>query len=161
MNLYQINNQITDLIDSAVDIETGEIAEDVSSKIDALIAEKDQKILNCAKYIKNRSAYVDAIRQEIKSLQERAKREEKKLEWLEGYVKNFMVHGEKYEDAQCAVSLRRSARVDIVDLNVIPAEFKKEKIEVVADKKLITDAIKNGQEVAGAKLTENYSLAIK
>lgn len=161
MNLYQINSEITALIDSSVNSETGEISSDISAKLDQLIDQKDQKIINSAKYIKNRSAFVDAMKAEIKALQERVKSEEKKIEYLEGYAKTFMVHGEKYEDSQCCVSLRKSQRVDVLDINLVPQEYKKEKVEITADKKLIADALKSGAVIAGTKLTENYSLSIK
>lgn len=161
MNLYQINSEITALIDSSVNPETGEISSDVSTRLDQLLEQKDQKIINSAKYIKNRAAFVDAMKSEIKSLQERVKSEERKIEYLEGYAKAFMTHGEKYEDAQCCVSLRKSQRVDVLDINLVPQEYKKEKIEITADKKLIADALKAGAQIEGAKLTEGYSLQIK
>ena len=61
MNLYQIDQQIENLIQASVDLETGEILPDASTKLDALIQDKNQKIINTAKYIKNRSAFVDAM----------------------------------------------------------------------------------------------------
>lgn len=161
MNLYAISKNIEEFIESVVDPETGEISEDASARLDSFYEERDQKILNTAKYIKNRSAYIDAIKSEMKSLADRAKREERKIEWLGDYAKSFMDPCKKYEDAQCSVSLRRSSRIEISSLTFLPVIYKKTKVEVVADKKAIGDAIKNGEEIPGACVVENYSLQIK
>lgn len=161
MKLYEINREIEDLIENSVDHETGEIAPDVNERLDALIQDKNQKIINAAKYIKNRSAFVEAMRDEVKKLQARIKSEETKCFWLEGYARAFMDHGVKYEDSQCCVSLRRASRVEVLDLEKIPTDFKKEKVEILADKKLIADAIKGGKQVEGACLVDAYSLQIK
>lgn len=161
MKLYEINREIEDLFESSVDKETGEISSDASAKLDELIKDKNQKILNTAKFIKNRTAFVEAMRAEMKALQARVRSEEVRMEWLENYAKTYMAHGEKYEDAQCAVSLRKSSRVDVKDINLIPADYKKEKIEITADKKAIGDAIKSGKIVDGAVVVDTYSMQIK
>lgn len=161
MNLYQISKNIEDFIESVVDPETGEISEDASARLDSFYQERDQKILSTAKFIKNKSAFIEAIKSERQALAEREKREERRLEWLEGYVRSHMEPGKKYEDAQCSVSLRRSSRVEVIDLNLIPSNYKKEKVDVSPDKKAIGDAIKNGEAIKGARVVENYSLQIK
>ena len=161
MNLYAISKNIEEFIESVVDPETGEISEDACSRLDAMFEQRDQKILNTAKFIKDRSAFIETMKAERKSLADRIERESRNLEWLGDYAKYYMERGKKYEDAQCSVSLRRSSRVEIDDINLIPAFFKKEKVEITADKKLIGDAIKNGEAIDGARVVENYSLQIK
>lgn len=161
MNLYEINKEILDLIDNCVDRETGEIAIDANERLDGLLKDKNQKIINTAKFIKNRLAFVEMMKQEVKHLQARVKSEESRMEWLETYAKNYMVHGEKYEDPQVSVSLRKSSRVDVLNMDLIPQEFKRVNIEVSADKKAIGDAIKSGKEISGAIVADAYSIQIK
>jgi hypothetical protein len=48
----------------------------------------------------------------------------------------------------------------IEDETKIPNEFKKEKTEIVIDKKAIKDKISNGEDVEGAKITFSHSLII-
>lgn len=43
---------------------------------------------------------------------------------------------------------------------LIPAEFKKEKTEIVIDKKAIKEKITNGEEIEGCEITNTYSLII-
>ena len=48
----------------------------------------------------------------------------------------------------------------IEDESKIPDEFKKEKVEIVIDKKAIKDKISNGENVDGASVTYSHSLVI-
>ena len=48
----------------------------------------------------------------------------------------------------------------IEDESKIPDEFKKEKTEIVIDKKTIKDKIQNGENVDGAMITYSHSLVI-
>lgn len=48
----------------------------------------------------------------------------------------------------------------IEDESKIPDEFKKEKVEIVIDKKAIKDKIANGENVDGASVTYSHSLVI-
>lgn len=48
----------------------------------------------------------------------------------------------------------------IEDESKIPDEFKKEKTEIVIDKKAIKDKIQNGENVDGAMITYSHSLVI-
>ena len=48
----------------------------------------------------------------------------------------------------------------INDEEMIPQEFKKEKVEIVIDKKTIKDKISNGEEIAGCEIVYSHSLVI-
>lgn len=48
----------------------------------------------------------------------------------------------------------------INDEEMIPQEFKKEKVEIVIDKKAIKDKISNGEEIAGCEIVYSHSLVI-
>ena len=48
----------------------------------------------------------------------------------------------------------------INDEEMIPQEFKKEKVEIVIDKKAIKDKISAGEDVAGCEITYSHSLVI-
>jgi hypothetical protein len=43
---------------------------------------------------------------------------------------------------------------------MIPQEFKKEKVEIVIDKKAIKDKITAGEEIAGCEIVYGHSLVI-
>ena len=48
----------------------------------------------------------------------------------------------------------------IHNTDLIPAEFKKEKTEIVIDKKAIKEKITNGEIIDGCEITNSYSLII-
>lgn len=48
----------------------------------------------------------------------------------------------------------------IEDESKIPEEFKKEKTEIVIDKKAIKDKIQSGEEIDGARIQSSFSLVI-
>ena len=50
--------------------------------------------------------------------------------------------------------------VKINDEEMIPQEFKKEKVEIVIDKKAIKEKISNGEDIAGCEIVYSHSLVI-
>lgn len=64
-----------------------------------------------------------------------------------------------YETALFKLSLRKSQSVEITDENEVPDEFWAIKKEI--SKSTISQAIKDGLEVPGATMKENYGLQIK
>lgn len=65
----------------------------------------------------------------------------------------------RYETPLAKLSTRKSQAVQVLDENVLPAEFWVIKKEV--SKSTISQAIKDGAEVPGAQLKENVSLSIR
>ncbi|MBL7545602.1 MAG: siphovirus Gp157 family protein [Bdellovibrionaceae bacterium] len=53
-----------------------------------------------------------------------------------------------------------SGALKINDAEMVPVEFKSEKIETVIDKKAVKDALSNGKEVPGAELVPGSSLRV-
>ena len=67
----------------------------------------------------------------------------------------------KVETPTMRLSTRRAAATVIDDLDMVPKEYTTTKVEVVADKKAIKDAIMGGKDIPGARVVENVSLQIK
>lgn len=153
-NLYEINNEIL----ACLDLDTGEILD--VEKLEALNIEKSQKIENIACLIKNQRADAKAIAEEVKSLTERMKRTERGAERLERYLSDALV-GENFSTRKCAVSFRRSERVEITDEAQIPREFIKTSTAESVDKVAIKAAIKAGRAVDGCQLIKNLNISVK
>lgn len=161
MNLYEINKELQAKLAECVD-EDGCIIEGMESTIDDLFEAKDEKLLNCAKYIKNESAFVDMIKSEEKALNERRKKIESRIEWMKKYVLSNMEEGEKVSDSQATIATRKSKAVEITEEAILPTEY----CSIVpqtykADKAKIKKAIESGKEVTGAKIIERLNLNIK
>ncbi len=115
MNLYQIDNQIENILAECVDPETGELDEAKYSQMMNDLAEtREQKIENIALYVKNLTAEVAAIREEEKNLASRRKAKENRAESLKKYLAGYL-EGKKFETAKAKISFRTSKVLDIWD----------------------------------------------
>lgn len=108
MNLYEIKREILALIDE----ETGEILN--WEAFDQLQMARDTKLENVACFIKNLAAEAAAIRQEEVILAKRRKVAENKVDGLMRYLQEAL-NGENFKTAKCAVSFRKTTKVDVKD----------------------------------------------
>ncbi len=161
MTIYEIDTAIRDIIENAVDPETGELDETVSAQLEALGMAREQKLENIACFIKDLEAESKAIRDEEKNLASRRRTADRKAESLRSYLE-WALAGEKFKTPRCAVSFRKSTAVELEPdaLAFLPERFLCFK-EPEADKTAIKDAIKAGETVFGCKLVDKVSMIIK
>ena len=165
-SLYEINAQIEQIYESAVDMETGEINPEAIEVLEALQMQRDAKIENVALWHKNCLAESKAIADEIKALQERKKRLESKINWMDNYLE-FALQGQKFETAKVQISYRKSQAVEIDDMDKFIEGYKDNpdlvnvKVEWTANKNNIKKMLKDGQEIMGAVLVERQNMQIK
>jgi len=162
MNLYEINESITALIDP----ETGEVA-DIEA-FEQLTMERETKLENMALWIKNLESDAEAIKAEEKALAERRKSAESKAESLKGYLASMLGDGQRLETPRVKLSWRKSSAVQFV---LPEADFirynqgKRDELlsysEPTVNRKAIADAIKAGEEILGVQLVERENLQIK
>ena len=153
-NIYEINQSILECLDA----ETGEIID--PERLDALLMEKDQKIEGVVCWIKNLVSDADAIKAEKDALAEREAKCRKKADDLKNWLANVL-EGQKFITAKCAVSFRKSTKLEIVDAESIPKEFMVETVTTKPDANAIKALLKSGQEVSGCALVENNNIQIK
>ena len=70
------------------------------------------------------------------------------------------MNGEKFKTAKVECSFRKSQRVEVENIDLLPEEFLKYK-DPEADKTAIKEAIKEGKEITGARLVIALNLQIK
>lgn len=165
-SLYEINAQIEQIYENAVDFETGEIDPEAIEALEALTMERDAKIENVALWHKNVLAESKAIADEIKALQERKKRLESKINWMDNYLE-YALQGQKFETSKVAISYRKSQAVEIANVDEFCRGYKDNpdlvtvKIDYAPNKTEIKKMLKNGQEIMGAVLVERQNMQIK
>lgn len=152
-NLYEINQAILNCLDP----ETGEIIDD---RISDLMMEKEQKLENIALWIKNLQADILMFKAEKESFDKRQKTAEKKLESLMKYLTDNL-NGEKFSTGKCAVSFRKSERVDVYNETLVPKQYLAEKVTYSPNKDAIKELLKAGYEVGGCRLVEKLNPQIK
>jgi hypothetical protein len=153
-SLYEINKSIL----NCLDVDTGEIID--PDRLEALCMEKDQKIENIALWIKNLQADALAYKAEKEAFEARQKAAENKVESLKRYLAEAL-KGEKFSSTKCAVSFRKSEKVEIEDECLIPREFLTETTTYKPNRTAIKYAIKAGQKINGCELVESLNAQIK
>ena len=152
--LYEIDNEIV----SCVDMETGEIVDE--ERLEALEMEREKKIEAIILWRKDLLAEASAVKTEAQALSKRAKVCENKAEQLKKYVERAL-DGEKFKTERCQVSYRKSSRVVIDDVKLLPVEVWKELSEDWISKTKIKEMIEAGKECTGAHIDETPGIIIK
>ncbi len=154
-NLFEIDQAIL----ACVDPETGEIIS--PELLDGLFMERNAKIENVALWAKNLRSDAAAYEAEEKAFAERKKKALAKVESLEKWLAS-VCGGEKFSTGKCEVSFRKSDSVEVLDKNMIPADYLRTKTTVTTepDKNAIKKAIKGGQTIAGCALVEKLNTKI-
>lgn len=134
--------------------------------IDALEGDIVAKGRGVTAYILELSARVEMVRSHIKLMQKKAKSLEAKEEWLRNYLKTNMEKSgiTKIEavDGTFSASLGKPvASVAVDDLELLPEEFVRVKIEKSADKIALKKALESGFQTSAAHLEFNPRLTIK
>lgn len=157
MNLYEINEAILGCVD-----EDGEIID--FETLQNLTLEKSVKIENIACYIKNLKAESEALKNEIKSLTDRAKRAENKAEGLKKYL-DTALNGETFVSSKAEISYRKSKSVELENGFEDWAKFNEPSLiipqEPKPDKKAIKEWLESGGECKYAAIVEKQNIQIK
>ena len=161
-SLYEISKDYLTVLDNLeIDEETGEIIN--SDTLDAVSEELEAKAESVACYIKDLKAYAEAVKAEGEALAKRRKAAENKAESLKRYLASCldMAGKEKLETSKCRIGFRNDSYVEIIDECLIPEQYMSQKITVTPDKTAIKNAIKEGIEIDGTRLSEKRSIQIK
>ena len=177
--LFEIQDQMMNLLDYGGDSETGEIIEDeeeFNKLYDSIQLDLETKLDNTNCLCKMLDGELDVIDKEIKRLTAEKKSRENKIKWLRSRVDYFVkrqftndngeldtegVHNYKLSLPHSKISYRKSESVEVTNQDLIPSKFIKKIVEEKPDKVAIKEAIKSGKDVSGVNLVTNYNLQIK
>ena len=167
MKLYEIDNEINDLLNSAeIDPETGEII-DISEQLALLQKEKEVKIQNYGLWLKNINAEKQAIITEINNLTKRMKSLENKENWHKKNLARYVGTGKKFSFSNLKIGWRNSKSVEIAE-DADPEKLYKEYPTLIEEKttysfrkRLIRMAIEQGENIDFAYIQENNNIQIK
>ena len=163
ITLHTACEHYRDLFDQ-IDPDTGEMPDGFESARELV----SSRALAVTAYIIEQDAQIEMARQYVKTLEAKVKAQERKNEWLKGYLKIHMqesgISEVKHESGLFRAKLERErdASLEVFDAETIPAEYLRtipERTE--PDKPAITKAIKSGAEVPGARIVKRDRLTIK
>ena len=156
MKLYEIDEAIRNFR-FQIDEESGEILN--ADELDELELAREKKIEGIACLCKERRASAKALRDEMKNLKARAERDEKSADDLEAWLERIL-DGEKFTTSRCAITWRKSKRVEILDESLIPDAFFTVKTERSPNKTAIKNAIESGEDIDGAVLATRNNIKV-
>ena len=161
MNLYELTSDLKELQDIDFTEVDAEQLEAVKAAIKEQIVNKGTGIIAV---VRNLEADTEAIKTEIKRLQDLKKSKENRIENLKKYTKECLEEADikKVSTALGNISIRKlPGSVEVVEEDSIPKEYKKEVVTVTVDKKSILADLKEGVVVPGVTLKTGTSLLIK
>lgn len=181
MNLYEIDARLKALEELGIDTETGEVIqtqEEFNELFDEIQLDLNTKIENTVCFIKNLNADIDAIKNEQQKLMQRRKQKENLAERLKNRINDYItlqytdeegnvdtkgLNKYKLESPRMKLSYRKSDKVIVNDLSLVPSEFIKEhKItEDDVKKSDIKNLLKQGNTIDGVELLESVNMQIK
>lgn len=163
LTLYEIAAEYRQMVEVLMDTQLDPQA--IEDTIEAESFPLQVKAQNVAYAIRNLEATAEAIKAAEKQMAERRKAIENRAQHVKDYLLRCMdlAGVKKIECPHFALSLRDNpAAVEVFDEKQVPQDYMREipaRFEV--DKTLIKQAIKDGYEVPGAKLTQGKRLEIK
>ena len=156
MKLYEVNQRIEELSERMVDIETGEINEEIFAELTELVEEKEDRLESIFLHIKNLASDITALKVERDSFDKRIKRKTREMDRLLDWT-TMLQKGKTFETDKVRVKYRRSQKVEIKDESLIPEKYIKFKTTKSPDKTAIKDVLRNGGYVEGAVLVERFN----
>lgn len=160
--LYELDQKINELIANSIDPETGEVSDGFIEKLDALNMERNEKIDNIMRLYKNLISDAAGWEAEEKRLSELKKSAKNRAESLKNYLSRYMEAGvEKFTSEHGKIGWKKSERVVVQDVDTLPEEFKKVKVEVKADLISLKNALKEDRKIDGVSLEEHQNIQIK
>ncbi|MGL5351003.1 MAG: siphovirus Gp157 family protein [Cetobacterium sp.] len=164
MKAYEIMNGMIDTLDIFLESEQNEgDKENYEFVMEFLKEELQSKSSNIIKYIRNVSLEVEILSQEEDRLEKLRKQKEKKVNSLKKYLTDILLNLDKnkIETELGNLGLRKSVSVAIDNLDLIPKKYIQKKIELVPDKRLLSEILKQGKNIKGVHLENKYSLQIR
>lgn len=164
MKAYEIVNGMIDTLDIFLESDQNESdRENYNYIMEFLQEELENKSSNIIKYIRNISLEVEVLLQEEDRLEKLRKQKEKKVNSLKKYLTDILLNLDKnkIETELGNLGLRKSVSVAIDNLDLIPKKYIQKKIELVPDKRTLSELLKQGKNIKGVHLEDKYSLQIR
>lgn len=161
MHLYELADERRNIIEGAIDYETGEFTLD-EEKLAALDLRIEDKAVACTMVSDEKRKLATAKRERARVLTEQARMLEAQADRLDDYTIHQLEQcGGIVDLPDMRVSVGKSSSVEVIDEGMIPAEYMREKVTRTPDKKKIADAIKGGDYVPGAAIIQKKHLRVR
>lgn len=165
-NLYRVNSELSNLIETSVDPETGEISEEAWALIEQLTTKRTALVQDIGLYYKQLGYFTDACDQEIEAVK---KRKQQAVN-IQERIKRLLVralNGEKLSTPNLTVTFRTSETVEtdpvfeIEELEKTNPDLVRVKVVKELDKVKIKELAKQGILPAGITIMKKTGVTVK
>ncbi len=164
MKLYEIANEYEVLLDQTFNDETGEVNENALVELNQIKESIEQKSIALASYIKNIEAERKAIEEARESMDKREKYLKNKVSYLTDYL-HFNMEKCEITEIKCPyfqIKLKKCPlSVNVLDENIVPNEYKNEKLTITLNKIKIKEELLAGVVINGVELKQNTRIEIR
>ena len=158
--MYQIQSEYQQIADA---LTTGELTPELEQALAISEHELEVKSVNYSFVIKDINDEISIINAEIDRLKDLKKVRENALERLKTNISNAMqlFQVDEIKTPLIKINFRKSEAVEVDNMALLDVKFLNEKVTITVDKMAIKEAIKNGEDVNGARLVINNNIQIK
>lgn len=162
IRLYELSADYLNALDALADLDDLP-PEVITDTLEALAGVWEDKALNVARYIRNLEAEADAIEEAKKRMEIRAKTMTNRAARLKDYLKAELERtGLKPKAPDVALSLRTNPpSVILEDESRIPDDYRRTETVTRILKSEISNALKAGARIPGARLEQSRRLVIQ
>jgi hypothetical protein len=160
MNRYEIDQRYKEIQD-IIYSNDGELPEELEELFDKVCEDRNTKITNIIRFLRNLRSDENSIDQEIERLSKMETALNAKYNRLKTYLATVIGENNKWQSPEGVISWRKVDIVNIIDESLLPDAFIKTKTVTSIDKILLKNAIKAGNNVPGAEIVTNNHMQIK
>lgn len=148
---------------SEIEEMAGELTPELEERLIINAHQLESKSIAYLEVIKDREAYINNAKEEIKRLQSIVKTNENLVDRLKSNLLTAVKTFGEFEVGFVKFGIRKSTSVNVQEdmVNSLPKEYKTVKVTESPNKAAIKKALENGLEIKGCELSHNDNLSIK
>lgn len=148
---------------SEIEAMAGELTPELEEQLTINAHQLESKSIAYLEVIKDREAYINNAKEEIKRLQAIVKVNDNLVNRLKNNLLTAVKTFGSFEVGFVKFGTRKSTTVEVSDdmINQLPKEYKTIKVTETPNKTAIKKALQQGVEIDGCRLIQNENLSIK
>ena len=160
-SLANIEHEITNILAVADELEDAQ--PQALEYLDSLALQEAEKVDAISHVVRKRKNQIEWLQDEERRLRQRRQAMERRIEAFREYLQRIMAHyGVKsLKGNYGSLSVRETECIDVTDINELPTIYKEIIIEQKPKKRLLKEALEQGQEISGVRLVPRTVLTIR